>query len=387
MPAHRPPPSRRKSFSPLFFLLLSFLALLSALGLDYASWRRGDKSYVFAALAAKKSSPREARLLDVFTKILSQEGIPAESVNQHTDSEGHYHLMVELPAPDFTRLAPALEEGFRTAGSGVSKSEETRGTKSFSLWEVSGGEDPRLFILFVTQKPAIPAKEKAKSQTVKNKLAIIVDDMGYSLEAAQKICDLALPVTMAILPHSPLAEDVAWLARQNDVEVMLHLPLESVNNTENSLRLPGLILSTMTEEEILEALEENLRAVPHASGVNNHMGSKITADRHLMAIICQRLKERGLYFVDSLTTGRSVAFAVAREKGLKSATRDVFLDTVNDEAHIKGQFIKLLATAREKGRAIGICHPLESTLNVLRENLGLLEEYGCEAVHASQIVY
>lgn len=387
MPAQRPPKARRKSFSPLFFLLLSFLALLSALGLDYTSWRKGERSFVFAALAAKKTAHREGPLLEVFTRSLTQKGIPLESVSRHTDSEGHYHLMVDLPPRDFTQLASALEESFRQAGSSVSKSEEVRGTKSYTLWEVHGAEGQRLFILFVSQRPDIRTAVEEKPQTPKNKVAIIVDDTGYSLEAVQEICALPHPMTIAVLPYSPLARDVAWLARRNNVEVMLHLPLESVNNTENNSRIPGLILSTMMEGEILEALEESLLEVPHAAGVNNHMGSKATTDRRLMGIILQELKEKGLYFVDSLTSGQSIAFELAQEKGLKSAYRHVFLDTVNDEAHIKGQLIELLTTAREKGMAVGICHPLETTLKVLRENLNLLVEYDCEAVHASQIVY
>jgi len=105
-----------------------------------------------------------------------------------------------------------------------------------------------------------------------------------------------------------------------------------------------------------------------------------------MRIILGRLKTRNLFFIDSRTTGDSVAHQVAQNLGIRTAFRHVFLDGEPKEEYIKGKLIELLQTARKNGFALGICHPLEETLKVLTENFHLTEEYGLEPVFASQVV-
>ena len=127
-------------------------------------------------------------------------------------------------------------------------------------------------------------------------------------------------------------------------------------------------------------------AGPFAGGVNNHMGSKITAKREWMMPILTRLKQKNLYFIDSVTAGRSIAYKLAREIALPTAFRHVFLDSKTGADYILKQFKQLLRLAQRRGEAVGICHPLDTTLRVLAENFHLLEEYDCEAVLASKIV-
>lgn len=170
------------------------------------------------------------------------------------------------------------------------------------------------------------------------------------------------------------------------MEVILHLPLESLNDHESNIRTRGLIHSKMTEKDILETLETDLAKIPFIRGVNNHMGSKITSERDIMSLILKRLKKNNLYFIDSVTSGSSIAFELARDLSVSTAYRDVFLDSETDEDYIQKQLIQLLRLAQNKGVAVGICHPYDSTLKVLSENLGLFEEYNCETVFASQIV-
>ena len=116
------------------------------------------------------------------------------------------------------------------------------------------------------------------------------------------------------------------------------------------------------------------------------MGSKITAEREMMSLILTRLKKDNLYFIDSVTSGRSVAYKLARKMSLSAAFRHVFLDSEIEEEYILKQLIQLLLLAQKYGWAVGICHPNDSTLKVLSDNLKLFAEYNCETVFASQIV-
>jgi polysaccharide deacetylase 2 family uncharacterized protein YibQ len=145
------------------------------------------------------------------------------------------------------------------------------------------------------------------------------------------------------------------------------------------------ILTSMTDEEIARATRENFAAVPHARGVNNHMGSRATTDRRVMASVLGALPQ-GIYFIDSRTTGGSVAADVAREMNVPTATRQVFLDDVATEAAVRRQLESLADAAHERGIAIGIGHPYPVTLRVLAEELPELKERGIRLVRASEVV-
>ena len=213
-----------------------------------------------------------------------------------------------------------------------------------------------------------------------------MDDMGYSLGTIYDVLNLQKPITVAILPFSPLAMETAQIAHQNGMEILLHLPLESINNNQENNGIEGIITSNMTEQEIIKVLDNNLDQVPYISGVNNHMGSKITPNESMMHTILRRLKERNLFFIDSRTTGKSVAYSVARQLHIPSAERHVFLDVDPDENAIKKKLIELFTLGQNRGMAVGICHPLPETLKVLKENFHLVEQYDVTPVFVSEIV-
>jgi len=379
-----------KSVSPVIYLLLLLLALFSALGLDYINREKGGKSYFFPSSEANKkvTSSRE-KLREIVLKSLSLHRIDPYTIQQYRDKKNILHLKIDIPLKKYVQLEESLEKKFNQASYSVLKKWEQQGEeKNFYLWQVGVKGKESLIILFscYKEKEEILEKEKGLYQTQrKNKIAIIIDDMGYSISALKKITSLKKPLTVSILPFSPYAKETAQIAYENGLEVMLHLPLESVNNQEKE-NPEGLILSGMSEEEVKKTLEENLFQVPYVKGVNNHMGSKITADEILMRSILKHIKEMNLFFIDSLTTSKSVAFRVAQEMEIPSARRHIFLDSISDENYIKGKMIELYRQAQQKGKAVGICHPYDETLRVLKENIHLVEEYNLELVLASQIV-
>lgn len=368
------------------FLVFSLLALFSVMGLDFIGWKNGERSYLFSALGGRKqASLNHETLNEIVLKSLTSQRISSESIQQYRDKKGTLHIMITLPLKKYKELEPLLEIEFKKANASVLEKEEQQGEeKSYYLWQVEGDREQRLTILFSSYKEKF-IEEDSHPKKAKNKVAIIIDDMGYSLEAINDICSLKQPLTVSILPFSPLAQETAQIAHQSNLEVMLHLPLESVNSPEEN-DIPGIIHTQMSEEEIIETVDTNLDQVPYIHGVNNHMGSKITADEILMRIILKCLKERNLFFVDSRTTSRSVAYKVAQTLEIPSTYRHVFLDGENHEDYIKKKMIELFRLAQKKGKAVGICHPTEETLRVLKENFHLLEKFNLEAVFVSQIV-
>jgi len=368
--------------------ILILLALLSSIGLDYVNWKKGAKSYLFRGITEEKKLLLSQKNPEtIVLNSLTTQRITSESIHQYRDQEGILHFMINLPMKKFNLLQPLLENEFKKVKASILKREEQKGDEqNYYLWHVQGRRKQSLMILFACQKPLVAKKEAPIREPAKNKVVIIVDDMGYSLKAIKDICSINLPLTVSILPYTPLAKETARIAHQNSLEVMLHLPMESINSQDENNAIEGIIHSNMTEEEIKEVVAASLEQVPFITGVNNHMGSKITANEILMRIILSHLKERNLFFVDSRTTGKSVAFSLAQKMGVLSTSRHVFLDTYNDEDYIKGKLLELFRLAQKNGKAVGICHPSEETLKVLKENFHLVAEYDLEPVFASKIV-
>lgn len=215
------------------------------------------------------------------------------------------------------------------------------------------------------------------------RVALIIDDLGYDRAAAERLLDLGAPLTFAVLPHSPHQEAIARAAHARGIEVMLHLPMEPVEYPDVNPG-PGTLLASMTADELLRTLEDDLRAVPHVSGVNNHMGSRLTTRSEQIYQVFSVLKRRRLYFVDSRTTDETICRPSARLFQLPFAQRDVFLDHTHDTAAIRRQIREVVRIARQKGEAVAIGHPHPTTLAVLREELPELRRQ-VEIVPASRL--
>lgn len=128
------------------------------------------------------------------------------------------------------------------------------------------------------------------------------------------------------------------------------------------------------------------KTVPYAVGANNHMGSRFTEDSEKMEAVLGVLKAKKLFFIDSMTTPHSVGLGVAREMGVRTAARNVFLDNTQDVAAIRKQIEQLAKVAEKRGSAIGICHPHKATIQALAAELPVLHRQGVRFVHASELV-
>jgi uncharacterized protein len=215
-------------------------------------------------------------------------------------------------------------------------------------------------------------------------IAIIIDDLGDRLHDGKRVIQLHGKVTVGVIPYTPYARRLAQLAVINKKEIMLHLPMESID--ERYLGRGGLH-EDMDQAQFIQTLHETLDAVPGIRGVNNHMGSRLTQDATKMGWLMAGLLRHGeLYFVDSRTTKASQADTVANEYGLEHASRDVFLDHDKDPTQIKKQWSYLLKLARRQGSALAIGHPYPETIEFLQQVLPALPDEDIDLVPVSELL-
>lgn len=199
-------------------------------------------------------------------------------------------------------------------------------------------------------------------------LALVIDDMGQSLSAAEALAALPYPVTLAIWPRAPHARETAEIATQRRLDVMAHVPMEPLARADGKRPQPGpgALRTDMEPGQIRATLKDNLSALPSAIGLNNHMGSAFTGSAASCRRLCAWLEGMGLFVLDSLTTPDSQLGMQARALGMVSAVRDVFLDTRRQTPAILSALDQAAAKARARGYAVAIGHPYEETLRALR---------------------
>lgn len=378
--------SRENHSTARLYLTFALIAFFSCLGLDFLAGRKGENSYFFSFLAPKKEAYETlASLTQIVHRFLGESGLPAEAIQEGKDDAGTPQIKVSLPQDVYTKLEPQLENILKEKGIPLRKKEKKDKEKISFSWLLRGENGQRLALLFSFPRLVLEKKEEAPL-LAENKVAIIIDDMGNSLEALQEICDLKKPLTISILPLSTYPLETAQMAHENGLEVMLHLPGESLNHQEGIDEMNGIIRSGMNEKEIRAIVGDSLDKVPYAEGVNNHMGSKITQEEAVMRPILDFLKGKNLYFLDSRTTADSIAYDLAKKMGLRSAYRNIFLDSPTGVNFTKQKIIDLCRLSQRTGKAIAIGHPFPETLEALKENIRLLEKYKVKPVLVSQIV-
>lgn len=217
------------------------------------------------------------------------------------------------------------------------------------------------------------------------RVALIIDDLGHVGGVGARVVALAGPVACAILPHTPYGRSIARQAHDAGKEVLLHLPLQSVDEFESTGF--GTIKIDSTETQLIRILESDIGSVPYIVGVNNHMGSLLTQHPGHMNWLMGALKARGnLFFVDSYTSVDSVALQIAREHGVPATRRDVFLDNVPTRSAIDREFQRLKQLARKRGSAVAIGHPYPETLSYLESALPNLAIEGIDLVTIEELL-
>ncbi|TVY04637.1 divergent polysaccharide deacetylase family protein [Cohnella terricola] len=189
-------------------------------------------------------------------------------------------------------------------------------------------------------------------------IAVVIDDFGNGMKGTEQMLSLPIKLTVAVMPFLPTTKKDAEEAHRRGHEVIVHLPMEPVRGLKSWLG-PGAITTDLTDDEIRKRVEAAIADVPHAIGMNNHMGSKATADKRVMKVVLQVCKEKGLFFLDSRTSFRTVVPTVAQELGIATLRNDVFLDDVYTQSHVLKQIgeMKKIISKNETCIAIGHVGP------------------------------
>lgn len=202
-------------------------------------------------------------------------------------------------------------------------------------------------------------------------MAIVIDDVGYRIKEDREILALPKAVSVAIIPVAPYATERAREAYSQKRDILIHLPMEP--KSKQPIEEGGIHIGD-SEEKIRKLIHTSRGQVPYAIGLNNHMGSGATSDSATMQHLMKVLKENTLFFLDSKTIGSSVAAKTARQFGINTLERDIFLDDSDLLADVQKQFAHAINHARKNGVAVVIGHPRKNTISVLKQNLAQLPQ-------------
>jgi hypothetical protein len=215
------------------------------------------------------------------------------------------------------------------------------------------------------------------------KIALVIDDLGRSVEDIETLERLGIPITYAVLPYESETSEVVAALHRGGEEILCHLPMQPVHGQNPG---PGALLYGMDREELERATSAALAAVPGAVGVNNHMGSRLSADERSMRAVLGVLSTRGLFFLDSRTSPESVGYRIASQMGVPTAERQVFLDSDMRPEMVREQFLRTLKMAEKRGGAIAIGHPHSATLAVLAAEVPKAKALGYRFVTVSHLL-
>ena len=216
-------------------------------------------------------------------------------------------------------------------------------------------------------------------------IAIIIDDIGFDMQALRRLAEIPAPLAFAVLPHTPYAVEAAEFLHKGNRDILLHLPMEPLSYPNHSPGA-GALMADMDEMQIIRRLSEDFTAVPHVSGVNSHMGSRFMEDALRLKIVMEELKKRGLYFVDSRTSPHSQGREAAVEVGIRFAARDIFIDHENGyESALKTLRQAAAREIKDDGKPLLLIgHPHADTIRALEAVLPLWKKEGIRIVEISR---
>ncbi|MGM0507980.1 MAG: divergent polysaccharide deacetylase family protein [Fusobacteriota bacterium] len=225
---------------------------------------------------------------------------------------------------------------------------------------------------------------------IQNKLAIIIDDVGRTEKTAYKFLEIREPLNFAILPFLPKTKESGDILREAGYLTMLHMPMEAIprNSVVKGLNknTKGLINTKMSREEIRKNIFSALESVGPVTGLNNHMGSQFTSDREKMGYALEVAKENNLFYIDSVTQNTTTGYKIAKENGIKTQKRKVFLDNKLDISYIKNQIKIATDLAVKNGNVIAIGHYHSETAQAIKEMLPYITEQEVKLVYVDELL-
>lgn len=391
-----PPPKKKSHSNVLLFILFISVALLTVVVLEYLDHRGGKSSFIFDKLLSTRPAAAPAAGLHAALKTLLHDYNVHGDIFQ--DKSGVYHCKFDVADGKFDALLQRLLTTVKHHGAVLELEETQSGEhRSIYLYRITSGKRvSHLLLMTRLHAPASPPAPATPAQTSPvpprqapaapaARLAIVIDDVGYREAVADELHALNIPITAAVIPFAPYAAEEAAKIKGYGLEAIIHLPMQPAGK-ENHTPRNEFVFVDSSDEEIAALLRQARAVVPDAAGLNNHMGSLVTANREAMQRVLQQIRRERLFFIDSKTTAATAGYALARQMGIKTRLRDIFLDDIPEYAHSMNQIRQLVGLARQNGSALAIGHPFESTLRALRDSLPALQSGGVRIVFASELL-
>lgn len=314
--------------------------------------------------------PPFEELSHVVQSVLKTHGVShRQGKNRH---QWIVQVPVDLPVPT---LHLALKESVEEIQAKIqsSKIEPLSGRLSLEI----GWQDSCYLQVYLSPSETIRRQE--------GNIALIIDDFGGRWDSLiEDFTQLGITLTVSVIPGSKKSARAVNALSEGGCEVILHMPMEPENAPFNDNGY--LIRSDMGDQKIRSVFQKALDQTGPVAGINNHMGSKVTSNRHQMTVILDEIRKKGIYFIDSRTTAKTVAYDVAREMGVPTAKRDVFIDVENTKESIIRRLWELADKAGKNGFSVGIGHCRPLTLEVLKEEIPKISAKGYHFVPISDVV-
>ncbi len=417
--------AKKKNMAFLFFTLFTIIAILIVLLLEYIDYNKGKDSFIFdkilsmpqkSAASKKINSPQVVGFDSQLKRLLEKEKIRYEYFKDEQDKT---HFKFTLSYHQYEAIISEMKKISQQVRAELHLSEMQRvNDKSLMLFSLQKGNFVTHIILVTrlekklnrtqeskrkengnnTQPAATPVTEKRqvtpnkqerkKSDPGKIRVAFIIDDVGEYAIGALELKQLGIPITASILPDSPQAHQEANWIEEYHLEAMIHVPMQPRSNSNYRYHTAKTVTMESSDAEMRNLIQRAKKIVPQARGVNNHMGSLVTADPGVMERFLVILKSEGLFFIDSKTIGSTVGYDIAKSLGIKTAIRDVFLDD-GPKSYEKavGKIKELVYIAMRKGSAIAIGHPHPTTIRAIQDSVRFIKAKGVEIVFVSELLH
>ena len=353
----------------LAVLVIAAIALVRYLGTE-----KGEALLLDAGVGDRYAGVQRNLEMRIF-EGLGRAGVPPKSITVKRQggagSSGPAELRVTVSRDlSLIRINSEIDAAVRLSGGRIRSCAEQGGGKAIVM-EV--GTRRRVTHRCVIRKGR-KAVRKETPGAENPVVAIVVDDFGFfNNRLVREFLSLEIPLTVSVIPGLKYSERICESAREHGKDVLCHLPMEPEKGADDVGDIP-LVRVAMKSKEIEQVVERALDSTPGIIGINNHMGSRATADRRVMQAVLRVCRRRDILFFDSMTTPHSVACEVAREAGVPTTSNDIFLD--NSEEEIREKMHKMLAIAARRGSAVGILHVRRKTLEHLKWMIGEARKRG-----------
>jgi len=386
----------------LFLIFLS-VAVLTIVLLEYIDFKKGEKSFVFTKIfPLKRTTVKVSQFNERFINVLNANKIPYDYFQ---DDEYKYHFKLDIDQNRFNGLITKVKQIIEVLKGSLNLKEiQGLANKSIMLYEVKLDGKISHLLLISKLRPVIqgekkypqhppsekieeiPTKRTPAAKKKEARIAFIIDDIGEYDIGPLELKRLKIPITASVLPDSRYAGEVVYWLKEYRLKAMIHLPMQPTNSKKKRYDPQKVITLNSTTEQISKLIQRAKQIVPIAEGMNNHEGSLVTTNRSIMTRVLKVVKKEGLFFVDSRTIGRTVAYDVAQELNIKSAYKDVFLDHIPTYSHSLAQIRKLVDIALHKGEAIAIGHPFKSTLKAIKDSKKYIKAKGVKIVFVKDLL-